>query len=146
MLITRACVRQVSPDERMVAWAEDRRGNEAYYLRVRDIATGKDLLQQPIKVGALASVITSCLALSQHMCARHSRCVTSRLRPAEKPGQKGCGDRVRPFLPPRSRVFHPCRSACGPPLPKHAWLLVVCDLTLQRFHFAGHLGRHGVGK
>ena len=84
-----ACVRQVSPDERMVAWGEDRRGNEAYYLRVRDIATGKDLLQQPIKVRALASVITSCLALSQNLCAGlcgYSRCVTSRLHPAEQPG------------------------------------------------------------
>ena len=84
----RACVRQVSPDERMVAWGEDRRGNEAYYLRVRDIATGKDLLPQPIKVRALASVTTSCLALSQYMCAGHSRCVTRRLHPAEKPGRK----------------------------------------------------------
>lgn len=63
----RVCVRQVSPDERMVAWGEDRRGNEAYYLRVRDIATGKDLLQQPIKVRTLASVITS---LFHNTCAQ----------------------------------------------------------------------------
>ena len=35
---------QVSPDERLVAWGEDRKGNEAFFLRVRDIATGKDIM------------------------------------------------------------------------------------------------------
>lgn len=60
------CVRQVSPDERMVAWGEDRRGNEAYYLRVRDIATGKDILQQPIKARAPASGIS----LFHSLCAQ----------------------------------------------------------------------------
>jgi len=43
-------VRQVSPDERLVAWAEDRKGNESYFLRVRDIAAGTDLLAQPVAV------------------------------------------------------------------------------------------------
>ena len=40
----------MSPDERLVAWAEDRKGNESYFLRVRNIATGKDLLAQPVAV------------------------------------------------------------------------------------------------
>lgn len=43
-------MRQVSPDERLVAWAEDRKGNESYFLRVRDIAAGTDLLAQPVAV------------------------------------------------------------------------------------------------
>ena len=44
------CLGQVSPDEMLVAWGEDRKGNEAYVLRVRDIATGKDVLQRPVEV------------------------------------------------------------------------------------------------
>ncbi|PRW44843.1 prolyl endopeptidase-like isoform A [Chlorella sorokiniana] len=38
-----------SPDHKLVAWGEDTSGNEKYTLRVRDIATGKDLLTKPIK-------------------------------------------------------------------------------------------------
>ena len=34
----------------LVAWGEDRKGNEAYVLRVRDIATGRDVLQRPVEV------------------------------------------------------------------------------------------------
>ena len=47
------CLGQVSPDELLVAWGEDRKGNEAYILRVRDIATGRDVLQRPVEVRLL---------------------------------------------------------------------------------------------
>ncbi|KAK9844192.1 hypothetical protein WJX81_007696 [Elliptochloris bilobata] len=40
---------EVSPNETLLAWGEDRKGNEAYFVRVRDIATGKDLLKRPIE-------------------------------------------------------------------------------------------------
>ncbi|KAL4433270.1 hypothetical protein ABPG77_003318 [Micractinium sp. CCAP 211/92] len=37
-----------SPDHSMVAWGEDTTGNEKYTLRVKDLATGKQLLARPI--------------------------------------------------------------------------------------------------
>lgn len=55
------CPGQVSPDEMLVAWGEDRKGNEAYFLRVRNIATGKDVLQRPVEVRPL---IQHCLLCS----------------------------------------------------------------------------------
>ena len=34
---------EASPDHRLVAWSADRKGSESYTIRVRDIATGRDL-------------------------------------------------------------------------------------------------------
>lgn len=41
---------EVSPDHRLLAWAEDTVGGEKYTLHVKDMATGKRLLPEPIKV------------------------------------------------------------------------------------------------
>lgn len=47
---------EVSPDGQLLAWAEDTKGGEMYTLRVKDLATGKELLSKPIHntSGALA--------------------------------------------------------------------------------------------
>ena len=41
---------EASPDQALLAWAEDTVGGEKYTLHVKDIATGKRLLSRPIKV------------------------------------------------------------------------------------------------
>jgi len=41
---------EVSPDQTMLAWGEDTVGGEKFTLHVKDIATGKQLLQKPIEV------------------------------------------------------------------------------------------------
>ena len=41
---------QVSPSTELLAYAVDTGGGEKYDIQVRDIATGKDLLQKPIPV------------------------------------------------------------------------------------------------
>jgi len=39
---------EVSPDERLLAYAEDTQGGEKFTMRVKDIATGRQLLSRPI--------------------------------------------------------------------------------------------------
>ena len=40
----------VSPDNVMLAWAEDTTGDEMYTLHIKDIASGRSLLDKPIEV------------------------------------------------------------------------------------------------
>ena len=44
---------EVSPDQTLLAWAEDTMGGEKFSLRVKSLASGKQLLAQPIEVVAL---------------------------------------------------------------------------------------------
>lgn len=39
---------EVSPNQKLLAWAEDTKGGEQYTLRVTDLETGKELLSKPI--------------------------------------------------------------------------------------------------
>lgn len=40
---------EVSPDQALLAWAEDTVGGEKYTLHVKDIASGQRLLSRPIQ-------------------------------------------------------------------------------------------------
>ena len=40
----------VSPNNEMLAWAEDTTGNEMFTLHIKDIASGGNLLDKPIEV------------------------------------------------------------------------------------------------
>jgi oligopeptidase B len=53
---------EVSPDHKLLAWAEDTVGGEKYALHVKELATGKALLPEPIKV---------CMPLTQSVIAGH---------------------------------------------------------------------------
>ena len=44
---------ETSPDHKLLAYAEDTTGGEKYTLHVRELATGKELLKTPIKVGSV---------------------------------------------------------------------------------------------
>lgn len=46
-----------SPDQKLLAYAEDTKGGEKFTLRVIDIATRKQLMAEPIKVRAKISVL-----------------------------------------------------------------------------------------
>ena len=55
---------QVSPDTKRLAYAVDTGGGERYDIQVRDLATGKDLLQKPIPVSRpWLSVLCICVRL-----------------------------------------------------------------------------------
>lgn len=43
----------VSPDTKMLAWAEDTSGDEMFTLHISNIASGKRLLDKPIEVQLL---------------------------------------------------------------------------------------------
>ena len=42
----------VSPNNEMLAWAEDTSGDEMFTLHIKDIASGRSLLDKPIQVPA----------------------------------------------------------------------------------------------
>ena len=50
----------VSPDSEMLAWAEDTSGDEMFTLHIKDIASGRSLLEKPIQVPA-ASCLSACM-------------------------------------------------------------------------------------
>ena len=43
---------EVSPDQALLAWGEDTVGGEKYALHVKDLASGRRLLAEPIQVHA----------------------------------------------------------------------------------------------
>ena len=53
-----------SPDQKLLAYAEDTKGGEKFTLRVIDIASRKQLMAEPIKVRANCNF----LGRSMHLC------------------------------------------------------------------------------
>ena len=63
----------VSPNNEMLAWAEDTSGDEMFTLHIKDIASGRSLLDKPIQVSA-ASRLFACMRGLLAMIALASLC------------------------------------------------------------------------
>ena len=61
----------VSPDNEMLAWAEDTTGDEMFTLHIKNIASGQSLLDTPIEVSSRKHA-SQCHSASWCLCSLHA--------------------------------------------------------------------------